>query len=193
VNTCKVKVKPGGAKQIFDFALQCPGSPNPTGQDDDCVAKGVADAAQGVVGDALTGGGDPAGIIAGLPGDVASGIGGSIACSTGIPSCRGTSGASSAKGGVYALVDQDGTVAYVGHTNDLARRETEHLGSSATGRYVFETLYETDDYATMRGLEQIAYDEYHPVLNKIRPIDPSNPNGQGYLNAAKAFLACVGG
>ena len=193
VNTCKVKVKPGGAKQIFDFAVQCPGSPNSTGQDDDCVAKGVADAAQGVVGDALTGGGDPAGIIAGLPGDVASGIGGSIACSTGIPSCSGTSAPSPVNGGVYALLNDEGTVVYVGRTNDLARRQMEHSRDSIMGALNFQILYKTDDYATMRGLEQIEYERYHPALNKSRPISPSNPNGRNYLTAARDFLDCIGG
>jgi hypothetical protein len=54
-------------------------------------------------------------------------------------------------------------------------------------------IYKTDDYATLRGLEQIAYAQYKATafLNKIRGISAKNPNITTYMEAAKNFLKTI--
>ncbi len=80
-----------------------------------------------------------------------------------------------ARGGTYVLRDAEGTVVRSGRTNDLARREAEHLRDPDLAEFQFEPAYRTDVYAEQRGLEQIQHNQYNPALNKIRPISPSNP------------------
>jgi hypothetical protein len=48
-------------------------------------------------------------------------------------------------------------------------------------------------YAEQRGLEHVLHESYSPVLNRINPISPTNPNRASYLSAAERFLARYGG
>lgn len=91
-----------------------------------------------------------------------------------------------AKGGVYALTDDEGRVAYVGRSSDLAARQKD-WASNRPGLN-FEVLARTDDYATQRGVEQQMMDENQPYLNKIRGISPSNPRLSEYMSAADRFF-----
>jgi len=93
-----------------------------------------------------------------------------------------------ARGGTYRLVDTaTGETQYVGRTNDLVRRQVEHLRDPVKGRLEFRVDWYTDDYAVRRGREQMLYDLYQPPLNRIRPISPRNPHLQEYLEAARRF------
>ncbi len=93
-----------------------------------------------------------------------------------------------AKGGVYTLTDPEtGQVMRTGRTNDLARRAAEH--SIAFPGLTFDVMYRTDNYATQRGLEQLLYEQYpNAPLNRMRGIDPRNPNIEAYRRAADVFL-----
>jgi RHS repeat-associated protein len=92
------------------------------------------------------------------------------------------------KGGVYALIDGEGTIMRTGRTNNLLRRAAEHARSSTLGQLDFLTIFETDAKATQRGLEQYLHNLHSPPLNKIRPISPLNPRASGYMKAALKFL-----
>lgn len=80
-----------------------------------------------------------------------------------------------------------------GRTNDLVRREAEHLAQYGD-ELQFNVAHRVDDYATQRGLEQVVYNQ-NPTswaanggLNKIRPISVRNPRIIDYENAAANFL-----
>jgi len=93
-----------------------------------------------------------------------------------------------ARGGTYLLRDTaTGEVQYVGRTNDLVRRQAEHLQDPIKGRLEFRADWRTDDYVVQRGREQMLYEQYRPPLNRIRPISPRNPRLQEYLDAARRF------
>lgn len=49
-------------------------------------------------------------------------------------------------------------------------------------------MHKTDVYEEQRGLEQLLHDTYNPPLNKIRPINPSNPKLPIYRDAADNYL-----
>jgi hypothetical protein len=91
------------------------------------------------------------------------------------------------KGGVYVLKDGDDVVRS-GRSKDLARRKQEHKLDPELRDYEFNPVHHTDDYATLRGLEQKVHDEFLPPLDKINPINPQNPNLQKYKKAAEYFL-----
>ena len=93
-----------------------------------------------------------------------------------------------AKGGTYVLRDELENIVRSGRTNNLDRRRNEHFRDPALRDYTFDPVHRTDDYAEQRGLEQILHDTYNPPLNRINPISPNNPNGQGYSNAANNYL-----
>jgi hypothetical protein len=93
-----------------------------------------------------------------------------------------------ARGGAYVLRDFEGSVVRSGRTGDLVRREADHLRDPLLKDYRFRTIYKTDVYAEQRGLEQLLHDTYQPPLNKIRPISPTNPNRQTYIDAAQKYL-----
>ena len=57
----------------------------------------------------------------------------------------------------------------------------------------FEVIQQTEDRATQRGLEQLYYDQFMPVLNRIRPISLRNDKIDDYLKAARDFLSRLGG
>ena len=97
-----------------------------------------------------------------------------------------------AKGGTYKLAESEsGKVKRTGQTSDLKRRGQEHARGEDTKDLKFQVDRRTDSYAERRGREQVIYDR-HPEarvenggLNKQRPISPTNPNKQRYLDAAK--------
>lgn len=91
-----------------------------------------------------------------------------------------------AKGGTYLLRDVAGNIVRIGRTNNLARRGVEH--ARELREFIFEVVHRTDDYFEQRGLEQLLYDNYMPVLNKIRPIALKNPKLNVYINAALDYL-----
>jgi hypothetical protein len=63
------------------------------------------------------------------------------------------------------------------------------LPSSPTRGLDFEKVYETNDYATQRGLEfELDVQHNSPPLNYNRPIDPNNANLLKYLKAANDFF-----
>lgn len=108
------------------------------------------------------------------------------------PTPNATEAATSAKGGVYTLTDEAGTVTRTGRSNDLGRRALEH--GRTNPELDFNPVHYTDDLATQRGLEQVVYNQNPtswPVnggLNKIRPISVNNPRIIDYENAAANFL-----
>jgi hypothetical protein len=98
------------------------------------------------------------------------------------------------KGGTYLLRDAEtGEVMRTGRTNDFVRRQGEHALDPALEKFKFEIVDKTDDYSEQRGLEQMLHDVYQPPLNKIRPISPTNPNRQSYLDAAQSYTQGGGG
>ena len=95
---------------------------------------------------------------------------------------RGT-GTEAPKGGTYKLRRPETIqVRRTGRTKNLARRRAEHGRHSETRDLDFEVDRRTDSYAAQRGREQRIYDQ-HPEaeLNRRRPISPSNPNRDYYL------------
>ena len=102
-------------------------------------------------------------------------------------------GSEVARGGVYTLTDEAGTVLRTGRSNNLAARELAH--KRAFPDLQFNVAFRTDSYAEQRGLEEMLY-ENHPSaqvanggLNKIRGISLTNPNRSAYLGAAESFLS----
>ena len=96
---------------------------------------------------------------------------------------------SEALGGVYRLIDSEtGEVMRTGRTNDLIRRGAEHGRDPVLKAYSFETVFRTDDYAELRGLEQYLHELHSPPLNRKNPIDPRNENRDQHIEAAKRYL-----
>ena len=93
-----------------------------------------------------------------------------------------------ARGGTYVLRNELENIVRSGRTNDLARRMNEHFRDPVLSDYRFEPVHRTDNYAEQRGLEQILHETYNPPLNRINPVSPRNPRGQGYRNAAGNYL-----
>ena len=89
--------------------------------------------------------------------------------------------------------DAEGVVVRTGRTRDLARRQLEHARDPELSRYEFEPVHRTDSYTEQRGLEQILDDQYNPTLNRIRPINPTNPRRLEYMDAAERYLRENGG
>ncbi|OJW27600.1 MAG: hypothetical protein BGO49_25350 [Planctomycetales bacterium 71-10] len=96
------------------------------------------------------------------------------------------------QGGTYVLRDPEtGQIVRSGRTNDLERRETEHARRFRD--LLFEAFHRTNDYFEQRGLEQWLHDTFKPPLNRIRGINPRNPNANAYREAARRFLDNGGG
>ncbi|ATQ70957.1 RHS repeat-associated core domain-containing protein [Methylosinus trichosporium] len=110
--------------------------------------------------------GTPAGALAGaVVGGYAgaqSGAAAGAALGEGVYTWFSENAATTARGGAYVLRDVEGTVVRSGRTNDLARREAEHLRDPNLAEYQFQPAYRTDVYAEQRGLEQILHDRYGP-------------------------------
>jgi RHS repeat-associated protein len=88
-------------------------------------------------------------------------------------------------GGTYYLTDPvTGNVMRTGRSNDLARREGEHGRDPVLGRYRFEIDVRTDSYSQQRGREQIIHDQFNPPLNRVRPISPTHPLRDQYIDSA---------
>ncbi|WP_158842816.1 golvesin C-terminal-like domain-containing protein [Saccharothrix deserti] len=98
----------------------------------------------------------------------------------------GGGSAPEAKGGVYKITTDDGTVVRTGMAKNIANREAQHR--KLYGELNFQVVHRTDDRATRRGLEQMLNDKYRPILNKINPIAWGNKNRSTYMNAARKFL-----
>ncbi len=93
-----------------------------------------------------------------------------------------------ARGGAYVLKDFEGNVVRSGRSGDLTRRAADHRRDPLLKDYDFDPVYRTDVYAEQRGLEKILHDTYQPPLDKIRPISPTNPKRQIYIDAAQKYL-----
>jgi hypothetical protein len=89
------------------------------------------------------------------------------------------------KGGTYVLRDAEGQAMRTGRSKDLARRAGEHRRAPTTKDLEFEVDRRTDVYPEQRGREQVIHDQHNPALDKVRPISPTNPRRQEYLDAAK--------
>ena len=96
--------------------------------------------------------------------------------------------ADEAVGGVYRLLDGMGNVMRNGRTNDLLRREGEHLRNAATSAYEFVVMARTNVYEAQRGLEQHYLDLARGPLDRIRGIAVSNPRMGEYMSAARNYL-----
>lgn len=100
-------------------------------------------------------------------------------------------------GGVYTLTDDAGNIVRTGRTNNVMRREAEHLRQFGDDLR-FDTVFRTDDLATQRGLEQILYNRNPSAqlanggLNRIRPISVRNPRTLVYEDAAVRYLQQMG-
>ncbi|WP_455771577.1 polymorphic toxin-type HINT domain-containing protein [Streptomyces misionensis] len=95
-------------------------------------------------------------------------------------------GDSNARGGIYALVSENGTVMRTGMATDLQSRLATHRRDypGLTG----VVLYRTDNRAARRGLEEMVENWYTPILANQRAIRLDNPRRQEYLQAARDFL-----
>ena len=89
-------------------------------------------------------------------------------------------------GGVYKLLDEEGNVMRTGRTKDLAQREVQHQKTYPD--LEFKPIAETDDYATQRGVEQMAHEQYEPPLNRIKGIRDNNPRRQEYMDAGQKYM-----
>jgi RHS repeat-associated protein len=92
------------------------------------------------------------------------------------------------KGGVYALRDRDGSVMRTGRSIDLMRRAGDHRRDPLLKGFPFEVIYQTDDYALQRALEQVLHETHRPIFNKINPISPRNREKEKYMKAAQRYL-----
>ncbi|WP_416053977.1 RHS repeat-associated core domain-containing protein [Marinibactrum halimedae] len=97
-------------------------------------------------------------------------------CNTNLPS-----------GGTYSLVDSNGQVVRTGRSNDLARRQQEHLRDPILYQYQFRPEHRTDSYSQQRGAEQYLHNLHNPPLNYRLPISPSNPRKAHYMNASQCL------
>lgn len=91
-----------------------------------------------------------------------------------------------ARGGIYALMSENGTVMRTGMATDLQSRLATHRRDypGLTG----VVLYRTDNRSARRGLEEMAENWYTPILANQRAIRLGNPRRQQYLQAARDFL-----
>ncbi|MGW2368314.1 polymorphic toxin-type HINT domain-containing protein [Streptomyces sp. NPDC001667] len=92
----------------------------------------------------------------------------------------------SAKGGIYALVSENGTVERTGMATNLQSRLATHRRDYPGLTPVI--LYRTDNRAARRGLEEMTENWYTPILANQRAIRLDNPRRQEYLRAARDFL-----
>jgi hypothetical protein len=99
-----------------------------------------------------------------------------------------------ARGGVYAMVNRQGKVDYVGRATDIQSRRSDHRSDPKFAGYTFKEIAQTDVYAEQRGLEQRNIDRYgaqsvtgRPSFNRIEGVSPRNPNAPVYDSAASAW------
>lgn len=96
-------------------------------------------------------------------------------------------------GGVYALVNPlarsvEQAIQRSGRTNDFIRREGEHGRDPALRDFSLRPAFRSDNYSTVRGLEQIFHEVYNPPYNRIRATDPRKPATSQYLQDAHRYL-----
>ena len=84
--------------------------------------------------------------------------------------------------------DIQSLIAAMEPTAEVGVLEGELARDSRYEDFDFQRVYRTDEYAAQRGLEQMFYDTFKPVLDLIRPISPQNPNAARYMEAAKRYL-----
>ncbi|MGW0803301.1 SpvB/TcaC N-terminal domain-containing protein [Nonomuraea sp. NPDC002799] len=101
-----------------------------------------------------------------------------------------TVGDPNARGGVYALVTENGQVVRTGMATDLQDRLGQHRRSYPGLKGV--VLYRTDTRDERRGLEQLVEDYYKPILTDRRAIDADHGRRSEYLEAALKFLSRSG-
>lgn len=90
------------------------------------------------------------------------------------------------RGGTYVLKDPvTGEIVRSGRTNDLERRRAEHARDPNLADTEFDVDARTDDYAQQRGREQYLHEKYQPKYNRIRGVDPKNPNRVRYERPGK--------
>jgi RHS repeat-associated protein len=95
------------------------------------------------------------------------------------------------QGGVYAMVDSNGVVRYVGRSMDLNTRRPQQETNPRFEGLRYKTLATTNSYEKQRGLEQHFMDRYgaesitgRPELNRINGISANNPRLEGYMDSA---------
>ncbi|MFC5117302.1 hypothetical protein ACFPN7_25480 [Amycolatopsis halotolerans] len=94
------------------------------------------------------------------------------------------------RGSIHRL--RDGNVQYIGRTNNFDKRKSAHSRTPGKENLRLQPEFETQDYETVRGLEQYLYDVHSPILNEIRPISLRNGNIERYLEAACKFIGELG-
>jgi hypothetical protein len=84
------------------------------------------------------------------------------------------------KGGVYTLTNKNGDVMRVGYTKNFDMRANSYSSlANRDPRYKnleFNRVFQTDNYAEQRWLEQYLFDANPHPLNVNRPISPRNGN-----------------
>jgi RHS repeat-associated protein len=106
---------------------------------------------------------------------------------------EGASGAERAVGGTYKLVEKaSGEAKYVGRTANFVARRGQHARDATRGAFRFVIDRISDDYAAVRGREQILYEECCKkgieLLNRIRPVSARNPNLPEYMRRGRRLL-----
>ena len=98
---------------------------------------------------------------------------------------------------VYFLVDESGTVQYVGRTTNSSARERAHSANPFRKHLRFEIFRSNLTAEEARGLEQILMIHYHTLNiknkanNQINGISPYNPQLAQYMTAARTLLQYI--
>ena len=98
---------------------------------------------------------------------------------------------------VYALVDLDEQVQYVGRTENVPARMAAHKANPARKDLEFHILHENLNYYQARGLEQAYMLHYHtinkgnPMNNQINGISLNNDNKTIYIKAVQKFARYI--
>ena len=95
---------------------------------------------------------------------------------------------------VYKLVDDEGTVQYVGRTKNEAAREAAHKSNPHREHLRFETIERGLSKEAARGLEQYYMAVYHTINtanranNQINGVSPKNSKLKIYIEAASKYV-----
>jgi len=95
---------------------------------------------------------------------------------------------------VYALIDVEQNVQYIGRTTSETARKIAHRANPARKNLSFVPLVRNLTYFEARGLEQILMLSCHTINasnemnNQINGISPMNPSLNVYMSAAKGTL-----
>jgi hypothetical protein len=96
------------------------------------------------------------------------------------------------RGGAYVLETIEKIVMKSGRSKDLEVRAQQLARNPKFEGLNFRDVYRTDNYAEQRGLEQVLHARHNPPLDMIRPISPTNPNRDLYMQAAEDYLGRFG-